>query len=96
MKPIVTIASVTVGSVPPRPSAAGPGVEPALCGPTCGTPRSDTQPIEPPPAPTEITSTMLTPVWNGPRSRFLSMWISFSEMIPVSKLVPPMSPSRTV
>jgi hypothetical protein len=25
MKPIVTIASVTVGSVPPRPSAAGPG-----------------------------------------------------------------------
>src|SRR3954453_21594335 len=33
MKPIVTIASVTVGSVPPRSSAAGPGVEPALCGP---------------------------------------------------------------
>jgi hypothetical protein len=33
-RPSTIFASVTVGSVPPRPYAAGPGTAPALCGPT--------------------------------------------------------------
>ena len=56
--PSTTFASVTVGSSPPLPYAAGPGAAPADSGPTrralvsCGT-----WAIEPPPAPTVWTST---------------------------------------
>ena len=56
-------ASVTVGSVPPRPNAAGPGSLPALCGPTRRSPPMSIYAIEPPPAPIERTSTQLA--WTG-------------------------------
>ena len=55
--PSTICASVTVASVPPRPNAAGPGVAPALRGPTRNAPPSSTQPMLPPPADTDSTST---------------------------------------
>jgi hypothetical protein len=56
--PRTTFASVTVGSVPPLPYAAGPGSAPADCGPTrSARVSSGTCAIEPPPAPTVCTST---------------------------------------
>ena len=57
-RPSSTLASVTVGRVPPPPKQAGPGREPALSGPTCSAPRSSIQPIEPPPAPIDVMSTV--------------------------------------
>ena len=56
--PRTTFASVTVGSVPPRPYEAGPGSAPADCGPTRSAfVSSGTWAIEPPPAPTVCTLT---------------------------------------
>jgi hypothetical protein len=54
----LTIASVAVGSVPPRPYAAGPGSAPAERGPTRKMPPASTYAIEPPPAPIVSTSTI--------------------------------------
>ena len=45
------LASVTVGSSPPRPYAAGPGKAPALRGPTSIIPPSPNHAMLPPPAP---------------------------------------------
>ena len=79
MRPSTTLASVTVGSVPPRPYAAGPGDAPALRGPTWRLPSTSSQAMEPPPAPTVCMSicgtltgkapTMLSDVITGVRSR---------------------------
>ena len=56
--PSTTLASVTVGSAPPFPYAAGPGSAPADCGPTRSAfVSSGTWAIEPPPAPTVCTFT---------------------------------------
>ena len=55
-RPSTASASVTVGSVPPRPYAAGPGSEPALAGPTVIRPSASTLAIEPPPAPISTIS----------------------------------------
>ncbi len=38
MRASTTLASVTVGCVPPRPQHTGPGLAPALSGPTCRMP----------------------------------------------------------
>ena len=54
----MTIASVAVASVPPRPYAAGPGSAPAERGPTRKMPPTSTYAIEPPPAPIVSTSTI--------------------------------------
>ena len=37
-RPSTRLASVTVGFLPPSPYAAGPGIAPALCGPTLKAP----------------------------------------------------------
>ena len=66
MRPSTTLASVTVGSVPPRPYAAGPGAAPALRGPTWRLPSTSSQAIEPPPAPTECMSIWGTFTGNAP------------------------------
>ena len=42
MRASTALASVTVGSVPPRPKQAGPGTAPALRGPTCRMPPRST------------------------------------------------------
>src|SRR5881628_2432033 len=51
MRPSTTFASVTVGSVPPRPYDAGPGSAPALCGPTFRKPARSIHAMLPPPLP---------------------------------------------
>ena len=69
--PTTTFASVTVGSAPPLPYAAGPGSAPADCGPTRSAfVSSGTCAIEPPPAPTVCTST------DGTRSRKCEIEVS--------------------
>ncbi len=60
------MASVAVGSVPPRPYAAGPGSAPAERGPTRKMPPESTYAIEPPPAPIVSTSTIGIIAWYGP------------------------------
>ncbi len=56
MRPSTTLASVTVGSVPPRRYATGPGIAPALRGPTCSMPPRSRCAMLPPPAPIVCTS----------------------------------------
>ena len=93
--PSTTFASVTVGSSPPLPYAAGPGSAPADCGPTrsafvsCGT-----CPIEPPPAPTVCTLTDGTLIRNWPIdvSRPIVGWPFWQRATSVE--VPPMSNVR--
>ena len=50
-RPSSRFASVIVGSSPPRPYAMGPGIAPALSGPTWRMPAVLTRAIDPPPAP---------------------------------------------
>ena len=55
----MTLASVTVGALPPSPYAAGPGTAPALSGPTLSAPvATSTRAMEPPPAPMDSTASM--------------------------------------
>ena len=56
--PMINAASVTVGNSPPSPYAAGPGLEPALSGPTLSKPFESMWAILPPPAPISIRSTV--------------------------------------
>ena len=91
-RPRSRLASVTVIRSPPRPKQIGPGEAPALSGPTCRSPASLTNAMEPPPAPMVWTSTIGT--WMG-----IAYSTSRSEltagtpprMSPTSQLVPPMS-----
>ena len=55
-RPSTRLASVFVGSSPPLPYAAGPGSEPADCGPLRSEPAASIVASEPPPAPIVSTS----------------------------------------
>ena len=59
MYPRITAASVTVGLLPPLLYDIGPGSAAALSGPTCSNP-SLTEEMEPPPAPTDLMSYIVT------------------------------------
>ena len=84
-------ASVRVGSVPPRPKAAGPGTAPALAGPTVTVPEPSVEAMDEPPRPTETIpgtgNDTGTPRISG--SVFTS-WAP-SRTSPRSRVVPPMS-----
>src|SRR6202020_3128187 len=69
---------------------AGPGVEPALRGPTASLPPA-TDAIEPPPAPMLATSTEGTRMSAPPKVTSLVMRGDPSTTTPTSKLVPPTS-----
>ena len=93
--PRTTFASVTVGSSPPLPYAAGPGSAPADCGPTRRAfVSSGTCAIEPPPAPTVWTLTEGTLIRKCPIdvSRPIVGWPSWQRATSVE--VPPMSNVR--
>ena len=89
------MASVTVGSAPPLPYAAGPGSAPADCGPTRNAlVSSGTCAIEPPPAPTVCTFTDGTLIrkWPIAVSRPIVGWPFWQSATSVE--VPPMSKAR--
>src|SRR2546426_12472427 len=96
------MASVTVGSVPPRPYEAGPGSAPALTGPTCSAPLGSNLAMEPPPAPISTMSTTGTftgypgkvRVWNS-----LYSVVTFGVLASTREhfaVVPPMSREITL
>ena len=80
-----------VASVPPRPKAAGPGIAPALRGPTRNAPPSSTHPMLPPPADTVSTTTRGSAIGTPATSPPASTTGSPSRTSPASALVPPMS-----
>ena len=92
------MASVAVGSVPPRPYAAGPGSAPAERGPTRKMPPGSTYAIEPPPAPIVSTSTIGIIAWYGPTfvSSRCFMRRRPSCASPMSADVPPTSSVMTL
>ena len=103
-RPRTRLASVTVGSVPPRPYEAGPGSDPALSGPTRIWPRPSTAPIEPPPAPISIISMtgmemgMPEPLvnrWVRATSKVLAVRGVWSSIRQILAVVPPMSYETT-
>ncbi len=59
-RPRQRLASVTVGSSPPRPKQAGPGTAPALSGPTRRPPAASARAMLPPPAPIVFMSSVGT------------------------------------
>ena len=81
-----------VGSSPPRPYAMGPGIAPALSGPTVRMPAAFTRAIDPPPAPMVWMSIIGTRT-GRPYPISLSAVTAGrpSRITPTSKLVPPMS-----
>jgi len=91
MRPSTTLASVTVGSVPPRPYATGPGEAPALRGPTCRLPSTSSHAIEPPPAPTLCMSSWGTLTGNAPSMPSDVVSGARSRTRQTSVEVPPMS-----
>ena len=93
--PSTTLASVTVGSVPPAEYAAGPGVAPADCGPTRRAWVSGgTCAMEPPPAPTVRTSTDVARTLRSPTVVSRPMRGVRSSTSATSVDVPPMSKVR--
>src|SRR6266571_170043 len=105
MRPATTFASVTVGSVPPRPYEAGPGCEPALRGPTLRRPISSTSAMLPPPAPISISS-MVEMRMGRPLPSMKRRCLAASKLYAVSgsppstsdslAVVPPMSKASTL
>ena len=89
--PSTTLASVTVGSVPPCPYAAGPGRAPAECGPTRSAPPASRQAIEPPPAPTVWRSSIGSATGRPPTGRAPVSRAAPSSITQTSHDVPPMS-----
>ena len=79
-----------MGAVPPREKQAGPGYEPALCGPIRSTP-SSIMAMEPPPAP--MASMPVTGITTGksPTSAAFDVMAWPSRSSEISVLVPPMS-----
>ena len=93
--PSTTLASVTVGSVPPVAYAAGPGAAPADCGPTRSAwVRAGTWAIDPPPAPTVRTSTEVARTLRSPTVVSRPMRGVRSSTSATSVDVPPMSKVR--
>ena len=88
-------ASVIVGLVPPKQKHAGPGLEPALSGPTFNTPKSSIHAIEPPPSPIEVTETVGTKIGNSPTISPLLYAGAPSKITATSALVPPTSKLST-
>ena len=91
-RPSSRLASVMVTRSPPRPKQMGPGVAPALSGPTRRSPASSTNAMEPPPAPMVCTSTIGT--WMGTAYSTSSSELTAGtppRTSPTSQLVPPMS-----
>ena len=82
---------MNVACVPPQLYAAGPGDDPALCGPTWRWPPSSIQTNEPPPAP--IVWMYSNGMASGRPSNMASCrrTDSPSTMSEASRLVPPMS-----
>lgn len=81
---------MTVGLVPPSPKQAGPGLAPALSGPTTTAPPA-TRAIEPPAPPTASTRGVGSRTSTPARLQLTVCGSRASSMIPMSMLVPPMS-----
>jgi hypothetical protein len=84
------LASVTVGSTPPRPKQAGPGNAPAERGPTVRKPEV-TAAMLPPPAPTVLMSICRILTGKAPTRPSVVMVNSPPRTRHTSVEVPPMS-----